>query len=297
MPLHEYADEVLFQPLGITSAQWELAPEGVQSGDGLYLAPYDMARIGYLYLNEGEWNGQRIVSADWVERSTQPDVNEDYGYMWWIFDGYFLAAGHRGQLILVAPELDMVIVTTSEFDIFPIIGPMEEFLFPFVQTNEQLPENPSEAERLATEVQQFTAPQAEELAAVPDTQNLVDGQRYVFEPNDLNWDAMTLTFSETEAIFTLETATTVETFNVGLDGIARINLTNNPQRFLSNTPVAMNGEWTRETTFIIDARYLDGRDFWTYSMRFGDNVRINARENILSGIIDSRFVIEGDTQD
>jgi CubicO group peptidase (beta-lactamase class C family) len=91
-----------------------------------------MARFGELYLNNGYLNGQQILPADWIKESTQ-SYSEDaswfendfedcgYGYQWWLAQvgGYSVtfALGHGGQFIVIVPELDMVIVATSKWQV------------------------------------------------------------------------------------------------------------------------------------------------------------------------------------
>ena len=81
----------------------------------------DMAKIGYLYLKDGIWDGEEIVSKDWVEKSTRSVTylgnDYDYGYLWWSrsFLGGYFAAGYQGQYILVQPDQDVVVVFQSNF--------------------------------------------------------------------------------------------------------------------------------------------------------------------------------------
>ena len=64
----EYAQSHLFEPLGITNLYWELDGSGIPNGGwGLEINPRDMAKFGYLYLNNGTWDGQQIVPSDWVQ--------------------------------------------------------------------------------------------------------------------------------------------------------------------------------------------------------------------------------------
>ena len=132
--LVDFADQQLFTPLGITSFDWvgfPLAPHIAVASSTLYLRPRDMAKIGQLYLQGGVWNGDRIVSQEWVAESTGESIqvppSEDplpgfvdgYGYQWWrgtFANGdtaTYFAAGWGGQFIFVLPELDMVIVFTG----------------------------------------------------------------------------------------------------------------------------------------------------------------------------------------
>ena len=67
-----FANKVLFGPLGISGAVWETDPHGIENGGNrLYITARDMAKIGYLYLNNGEWNGKQIVPKDYVLSSTK----------------------------------------------------------------------------------------------------------------------------------------------------------------------------------------------------------------------------------
>ena len=129
--LSDYAEEVLFEPIGIGTYFWKTAPEGFRdAASGLYLKPRDLARFAVLYERQGEWNGRQIVPAKWVERSIQSHVkdislddstdNLGYGYQWWIYndgsDGgpvMYGTWGWGGQFGLIVPSLQMVAVFTG----------------------------------------------------------------------------------------------------------------------------------------------------------------------------------------
>lgn len=119
--------EKLFAPLGITEYYWKITPDGeADTEGGLYLAPHDLARIGYLFLRGGRWQGRQIISQEWVSRSVAPVVpdvapNNDrqdpaYGYQWWVIDHdgaqprIFAGNGYGGQFVMIAPEYDVVVV-------------------------------------------------------------------------------------------------------------------------------------------------------------------------------------------
>ncbi len=116
-----FADQYLFGPLGITSRGWLPDPHGVSfGGSDLALRPRDMAKIGLLYINNGTWDTQQIVSSDWVNSSNHgpstPYGGTSYGYQWWINDyqNWYSARGYNGQLIYVVPEHDVVVVFSSD---------------------------------------------------------------------------------------------------------------------------------------------------------------------------------------
>ena len=125
--LDEWADERLFRPIGIDEYYWKITPDGeVDSEGGLYLSTHDLARIGYLMLRGGEWDGRQVVSREWAEASTSPvvpDVAPDndrpdtgYGYQWWVpmhengETRVFAANGYGGQFLHVVPEHDLISV-------------------------------------------------------------------------------------------------------------------------------------------------------------------------------------------
>lgn len=125
---HEYAAERLFAPLGITDTYWKQTPTGLSDTEGgLYLTPRDLAKIGYLYLRDGMWEGTRLLPEGWVAKATSPLVDtrpgqprsRRYGYKWWVLphaDGSayaYAALGYGGQRLIVVPEQDIVAVFTG----------------------------------------------------------------------------------------------------------------------------------------------------------------------------------------
>jgi CubicO group peptidase (beta-lactamase class C family) len=140
---HDFAEQYLFKPLGISAGPWMTDPAGIPYGAGGFnLTPRDMAKLGYLYLRKGQWDGQQIVSSEWVETSTRTHADVDvnahfgYGYHWFTVPemrGY-AALGGGGQIILVIPESDLVIVTTAktEESLFELFG---KYILPAVKTS------------------------------------------------------------------------------------------------------------------------------------------------------------------
>jgi CubicO group peptidase (beta-lactamase class C family) len=131
----EYADLYLFGPLGIEGRRWPADPQGTTIGGAeLALSARDMAKLGFLYLKHGEWDGAQIVPAAWVRASIQRQATVipagardcqplDYGYLWWLRDqgGYpsHMAVGFGGQYIYVIPALDLIVVMTGDVTTAP----------------------------------------------------------------------------------------------------------------------------------------------------------------------------------
>lgn len=123
-PLRGYAQRNLFSPLGISATDWDWGADDqgyYLGGWGMNLRPRDVARFGYLYLNEGYWDGMQVISQEWVQQSTTKQIaafpGMDYGYLWWVHQGkapvVFEALGYGGQSLYVVPELDLVVVVTA----------------------------------------------------------------------------------------------------------------------------------------------------------------------------------------
>jgi len=128
--LKSYAEEHLFLPIGAEVGDWGTDADGHNNGCGdLHFTARDAAKFGLLYINDGEYEGNQIISADWVQDSLQT-YSEDawdnvgrfrdigYGYQWWSARAgehhVNFAWGHGGQLIVLVDEFDMVIVVTAD---------------------------------------------------------------------------------------------------------------------------------------------------------------------------------------
>lgn len=162
----DFGWKYLFQPLGVSNVRWEFDPKGINIGSAaMYLTPRDMAKLGYLYLNDGVWEGERIVSADWVYKSLQSHTKMqitgglvDYGYYWWIYPqlGLYEAWGGAGQRIAIFPELDIVTVMTSNIPddapVTPFSSEIYRQIIEAVKSPTALPENPAGLTELERQV-------------------------------------------------------------------------------------------------------------------------------------------------
>jgi CubicO group peptidase (beta-lactamase class C family) len=120
----DYAREKLFGPLGIATWHWDRDPQGLTMGAWtLTLLPRDMAKIGYLYLHHGEWEGRSLLPPGWADVLSHTTVNMHasfdpnlrYSNFFWAFPErhVYMAVGWHGQLIAVFPDLDIVAVVTA----------------------------------------------------------------------------------------------------------------------------------------------------------------------------------------
>ena len=124
-PIDKYAEEVLFSKLDIKNYHWKKTPGGLPDTEGgLYLSTKDLAKIGQLYLNEGIWNGEKLLTKNWIVDATTKKAknimgnnpNEGYGYQWWLPDTpnkVIVGLGFGNQILIIIPEKNVVSVVNS----------------------------------------------------------------------------------------------------------------------------------------------------------------------------------------
>jgi len=297
-----FAREHLFGPLGITDVGWPLDRQGLDNhgwGD-LRLRPHDMAKIGYLYLHEGQWDGQQVLSPAWVAAATANHVStlrpthDGYGYLWWIRSaGGYAAVGRGSQRIHVLPDKDMVVVITAGAggrDERQLEELVPGFILPAVQSTGPLPPNPDGAPSLEATVRRAAQPQAQAkpVPAMPRMARRVSGKTYALEANPYGLTDLVLTFDgETEARFRLSLTSAsgenaVLELPVGLDDVFRLA----PGR--GGSPAATKGFWKDEHLFVLEFDEIGNINRWRLSLTFEkDEVAVLMREG--TGLGKTRF--------
>jgi CubicO group peptidase (beta-lactamase class C family) len=162
--IDDFAGQYLFAPLGITEFHWDKFPDGnIQTDGGLYLRPRDMAKIGYMMMQNGTWKDRQIVSQEWIAESTKKHIDArgiGYGYQWWIGETtannqtirVLFASGHGGQKIFIIPQLDLVAVFTSRvFNSKGHSGP-DGFLLKYIIPSIVPPAVPKKAIKLSPKI-------------------------------------------------------------------------------------------------------------------------------------------------
>ena len=126
-PLQIFAQQTLFGPLGIENPEWQISPTGLaQGGGGLGLRSRDLLTLGQLLLNGGRWEGRQVLPQAWVTAMTRPHASAgdhgDYGYLIWLptytvagrTHGAWAMNGTGGNKVVIVPDLDAVVVVTTE---------------------------------------------------------------------------------------------------------------------------------------------------------------------------------------
>jgi len=244
----EFARQFLFEPLGISDVIWERDPQGYTHGWGdIHLKPEDSAKLGYLWLHGGNWNGKQIVSASWVSDSIRAQsrmVGNDYGYGygWWISPVDFYAEGREGQFIRVISSINTVVVITGGGDFIDQVMPF--LVSTLLTANKQLPDNPDGLAQLdATLASLATDPTTQPVTSPPDTARAITGKTYTCDPNPVSVNSLRFDFNNPEAATLYLTRYGMElVWPVGLDGRYRLSAEGQGQR----------GYWKDDHTFVFE---------------------------------------------
>ena len=123
-----FANQYLFEPMGIGQRTWYADNRNISYGGvRLFIGIHDMIRIGFLYLNRGNFNGRQIVPAEWIDQSTRFHLSTnnvipflpDYGYFWWLGHAhgheFICANGYGGQFIFIVKDLNLVVCSRCNY--------------------------------------------------------------------------------------------------------------------------------------------------------------------------------------
>lgn len=229
-----YAREHLFQPIGIFDYAWEgPTPEENWGFSGLSMHPLDMARLGYLYLRDGDWDGVQVVPEDWVRDSTAPQITagtmaSSYGYQWWVDDDRFMMQGYGGQFVYVLPTLDLVVVFTGALPQRSFFTPrnlLGDYIEAAVITDHALPANPTAAARLDSLARVLSHDVREWPRQLPDLAEAVSGKTFEFAANRMGLRSLVLHFTSgsPEAEIEFVVGEVEGSLTIGLDGVFRIS--------------------------------------------------------------------------
>jgi CubicO group peptidase (beta-lactamase class C family) len=282
-PLDEFLGRTLFDPIGAEAPVWPRDPQGVSHGWGDARAPPTaMARLGQLMLGAGTFAGKELIEPAFVELATTNRVADrgppnGYGYGWWTTRSTaFYANGRGGQFLIVAPDYDLVVVSTAG------ASPEQAQLFLQLLSTELEPglsdaplaPNPTAAQALVAAVAAVAEPPTPEpVPAPPATAAMLSNLQYTLGPNPIGWNSVSLSFAETEATMSATMASTRSVARIGLDGVPRIT---RGVRFAelerhANIDVAMKGRWVDATTFEVEFDTLDTIDAGTLRFAFRDD--------------------------
>ena len=299
MRLLDLSNKYLFEPLGIKQVHWEKSPDGYDSGgDKLWITPLAMAKIGYLYLNDGRWGNDQIVPAEWVKESIInrfdefPDSNfSGYGYWWWLGkDKNYYARGAFGQIISVYPDKDMVMVFTGA-DNYEWEMLTNNYILPAVKTTNPLPLNPVAEKRIIKMNGELMHPGSQSPPPLPPTAQKISGKKYILEDNDLEFSDITLQFDDPEDCrLIINYQDEILDLAVGLDNVYRV--TNKVRWGMKNgdNTFALKGRWLNENKFSIDFQEVGEPFYFDVELEFEEE---NLKASFTWQPLKWKFLFEG----
>jgi CubicO group peptidase (beta-lactamase class C family) len=293
----EYLKPRLFAPLGIEGPLWGESVESVNLGDGgLSVRTEDLAKFGQLYLQGGTWNGQPVLSPEWVGAASSRQIstgNNDsnwgygYGYQFWQSQVGYRADGSLGQFTFILPEQDIVLaITSGTSDTNGVMNIVWQNLLPAVR-DASLPDNPAALATLTERLRALALPAATgELSSALASD--VSQRRYGVAQNNQGIVGLTLDFAAATPVLSIEDAAGVHEIEVGLGEWVR-GRTGFKQRIneLFDTPeqgIAAMGAWSAPDTFT--AKLCFNETPYTLSARFrfqGEQVLVDMSYNVRWG--------------
>lgn len=283
----DYAKQKLFAPLGISTDRWRQPDaQGVTAGEaGLSLEPRDMLKIGYLYLHEGMWDGQKIIPSSWVAYAEAGKVPASFGLhyanLWWSMPekGALIALGRHSQRILVLPKYDIVAAMTGYMpdDEFYPIGRFIDDIVAAVKSDNALPPDPIGQSTLAASIGAAANEKPLPVGGTPALQQTVSGRTYRLDENKLHITTIRLRLTDEDPMYVVATSSGKpgEVTNyfpgpLGLDGRFRLAA---PKRF---GIAAARGRWVSDNSLEVERRILGGSVTQHWLLTFeGNNVTVH----------------------
>ncbi len=276
----EFAKKELFAPLGISNVQWgRLDAQGVTDGEaGLYLTPRGMAKIGYLYLHHGVWDGTQLIPASWVDRASEGKIPATFGFhyanLWWSLPekGAFMALGRHSQMIVVLPKVDIVAVMTGfmrDDEYYPVARLIDD-VSSAVRSDQPLPPDPIARSLLAASISRAATERPSPVGDTPELAKTISGKTYHLANNSLHIKTFSVTLAGVNPAW--ETTTErpgqpTERFGgpIGLDGVFRKGP---PASYGIDTA---KGRWISEGSFEVERRILGHGETQIWTLTFDGN--------------------------
>ena len=295
----DYLQPRLFAPLGIERPTWVTSPEGINAGAyGLNVRTEDIAKLGLLYLQRGNWNGAQILPAAWVDEATArqtsngssptSDWDQGYGYQFWRSRHGYRGDGAFGQYMLVLPDYDAVVAITSGVrDMQSVMNFVWDRLLPAMQA-EALPADPASEKALRAKLGALQVRTIAGRATSPFAAR-VSGRWYTLDDNDRGLKAIALNLSSRSPAILVRTASGEMRTPVGIGSWQRsgTGFTNGLERLLAvpqQPAVALNGAWTADSVFTLKIVAPETPYYTTMTFSFsGDAVTIDSEHNVAFG--------------
>ncbi|WP_215239990.1 serine hydrolase domain-containing protein [Dyadobacter helix] len=316
--LLEYLTPRLFAPLGISGMDWEVDPNGINTGGwGLRLKTEDIAKFGQLYLQKGSWKGKQILPQAWIEEATtahiqskggsRPKADNDwlqgYGYQFWrCRHGAYRGDGAYGQYCIVIPDKNMVVAITSETS--DMQGIMDQIW------NHILPQ--ADDKTVDKTLQNSLETRLSRLVLSPEAGNAssslvseISGKHFKMAENALGISDVSLHFSKELASLTIKDNAGEHAIHAGINKwkegmtdmpVMPLKLVLTPVPGETKSKIAASGTWLNENTFEMTLRFIETAHYEKVKCTFdGTSLSVEFKRSlaILGNTKDARPVLKG----
>lgn len=301
--LVQYLEPRLFAPLGIARPAWETSPQGIDIGGwGLSVTTDAIARFGQLYLQQGIWEGARLLPEAWVTAATtrqvpngpsaNPDWEQGYGYQFWrCRHGAYRGDGAFGQFCVVLPDQEAVIAITSGTGTMQVVLDLVwQHLQPAFGA-ERLPDDPAAQQALAD---RLTTLRLAPSAGQPHSSRGIglSNREYVLADNPEGLRSIAFDFAADSTTLTLRSDHGTQHLRCGHERWIRgeVSLPRARETALAAAPparVAASGSWRDDQTFVVDLCWYETPFRRTLTCHFTENrVTIEQQMNVTFGPTD-----------
>lgn len=293
----DYLKPRLFKPLGIEGMDWEINPQGINTGGwGLRVKTEDMAKFAQLFLQKGNWNGKQILPAAWIEEASTMKIMQDpnapqskkdssdwlQGYcyqMWRCRNNAYRGDGAFGQFMIVMPEQDAVLAITAETpDMQEEINLVWEYLLPAFKEN-KLPANATAYATLEQKIKTLALPlpaKAADTVAVA-----INGKTFMAEKNSLQLESLSFAFENNTCTATFKTGSGTYPIQFGagkwqsgetsMQGPALTGTNKKNALILYPAKITGSYTWKDANTLLLTLRYIESPHTASFTCHFENN--------------------------
>lgn len=290
--LVEYLQPRLFDLLEIQKPYSQSDPEGINlGGTGLFVTTLDIAKLGQLYLQKGNWKGKQILSEAWVNTATslqtsngsnpESDWDQGYGYQFWrCRHNLYRGDGAFGQYCIVMPDQDAVIaITSGSNNMQGILDLVWDHLLPAMESD-PMPSDDATLTKLKSKLESLSlsSVKGQETAKLSPE---ISGKKYIMEQNVQGIEAITLNISQGENQIIFHTKEGEQQIPIGFNTMLKGEMM---MARLGKVPTATSGAWTSENTYQMTLYNYESPHALTYDFIFeNDEVIVDSEFNVFFG--------------
>jgi len=282
----QFARKELFGPLGISNVEWgKPDQQNVIDGEArLHLLPHDMAKLGYLYLHQGQWRGAQMIPSSWVERARNGAIDAghgfSYGNLWWSMPPKkaYMALGRHNQKIVVIPEADVVAVLTASLPDGVNIpnGQLIDRIVESIKADKNLSVDVTGTSLLNAALQSAAKESPDTVTQAPSLASQISGKTIDFSNNPLHLKSLTLNLIGPNPSWSASSDKSADDKTIEVDGgPLGLNGIFPDEPFREHVPI-VKGRWLSATTFEAKSRMLDQSITARWIFRFnGEKVELH----------------------